>query len=500
MTRFLLASLATLCGVAGAAPPVVPVWLQPANVAAPQESVRFPSVAVSAAGDLLVLYGGTSGVEAMWNGGGGNGGAWTQLAGCGGNPQVGFDASGNAVAIWEECGSGADRLMTATRAPGLNGTWGTPVALSTPGRPAFEPRLSVNGHGDAVASWAEWADEFEVIQAATRSGSTGAWEPAVQISSTGAWAYESVSAIDERGDVAVAFTRSDPAGPIVWCAYRPAGRGWLASVQLSQPGNYGVDPDVALDREGNTIAVWNENGRGRSSYRSRATGAWEAPMSYPSNSLTHLATDSHGNAIAAWSDDASVWVSERPAGPGTAWMSPARVAAVAGAVDVHAAFDDADGAVVLWDRWASELRGTISAARRQAGVSSWTAPTSLEDVSAEMDWVRFAVDDVGDAVAVWEDYAWPRGVRSAILDSAAPSVATLTVPGRAKAGRAVRCAAAFHDLSRTTLRWQFGDGKRSTGSSVRHVYRRPGYYRVRLTATDAAGHVTSTSHPIRVVR
>jgi PKD repeat protein len=63
----------------------------------------------------------------------------------------------------------------------------------------------------------------------------------------------------------------------------------------------------------------------------------------------------------------------------------------------------------------------------------------------------------------------------------------------------VRVSATLHDLSRATARWQFGDGTAATGITVRHVYRRTGYYRIRVTATDAAGHVATTSRRIRVL-
>ncbi len=479
---------------------VAPAWLPPGEVSAPQESTRFPSVAFSRTDDVLTMYGGSSGVEAHFRPAGGREGSWARLTTCGGNPQVAFDAAGNAVALWQQCGVGEQRIMAAMRSPGLNGEWRAPVALSTPRRPASYPELSVNGQGDAVASWAEWADDFQVIQASTRSGSTGAWEQPVQLSSTGAWAYESVSAIDEQGDVVVGFTRSDPAGPIVWSAYRPAGGSWLPSVQLSQPGHYGVFPALALDALGNVVAVWSEDGQGAASFRSRLTGVWETAGPFPSGNWTHIAIGSRGNALAAWEQAGKVWVSERPAGGGSRWGGTVSVTDAEG-IAVHVAFDDADNAVVLWGRYgtSSSLVGSVSAARRSAGSSVWERPASLEIPSAEMDWVRYAVDPQGDAVAVWEDRAWPRAVRSAVLDGAAPDLA-LTVPSRGRVGRPMRSSAGVHDLSHTTVQWRFGDGKAATGTATAHAYRHPGTYRVRVTATDAAGHRTSMSSPTRIAR
>jgi hypothetical protein len=493
---------AVLLGVGGApgASRAAPIWLPPDEVSAPQESTRFPSVAVSQTGEILTVYGGSSGVEAMFRAPGGTGMSWARLATCGGDPQVAFDDAGNAIVLWLECREGGDRVMAGIRTAGRLGAWQAPVALSTPGRPAVEPVLAVNGRGDAVASWGESDREFSVVQASTRSGATGTWEPAVQLSSTGAYAYESVSAIDERGDVVVGFTRSDPAGPIVWSAYRPAIGPWLPSVQLSQPGHYGVFPGLALDAQGNVVAAWSEDGQGASSFRSRLTGVWESAGPFPSGNWTRVAIDSRGNSLAAWELAGKVWVSDRPAGGGTRWADAVSVADAEG-IAVHVAFDGADNAVVLWGRYGtSSPVGSISAARRSAGSSVWERPVSLEVPSAEMDWVRYAVTPRGDAVAVWEDRAWPRAVRSAVLDGAAPVIESLRVPSTATVGRVVRCEATVDDLSHTTRQWRFGDRRSARGGTVRHAYRRPGTYTVRVIATDAVGHRGSLSHRIRVTR
>jgi hypothetical protein len=498
--RFVLAAALGLALAASGASRVAPAWLPPDEVSAPQESVRFPSVAVSRTGEVLTVYGGSSGVEALFRAPGGTGTSWARLATCGGNPQVAIDDAGDAIVLWLECSERGDRVMAGVRTAGLLGTWQAPVALSTRGRLAVEPVLAVNGRGDAVASWGESDGEFWVVQASTRSGASGMWEPAVQLSSTGAYAYESVSAIDERGDVVVGFTRSDPAGPIVWSSYRPAGGSWLGSVQLSQPGHYGIFPAVALDGQGNAIAVWSEDGNGASSFRSRPTAVWEAAGPFPSGNWTHIAIDSRGNSLAAWEQAGGVWVSDRPAGSGSRWADAVSVTN-AEAIAVHVAFDDADNAVVLWGRYGQSYPlGSISAARRSTGSPAWESPVILESVSAEMDWVRYAVDPRGDAVAVWEDEAWPRGVRSAVLDAAGPVVESLRVPSTAKVGRVARFEARIDDLSRTTLQWQFGDRRSAQGRTVRHAYRRPGTYTVRVIATDAVGHRGSMSQRIRITR
>ena len=61
-------------------------------------------------------------------------------------------------------------------------------------------------------------------------------------------------------------------------------------------------------------------------------------------------------------------------------------------------------------------------------------------------------------------------------------------------------ARAFDPMGVRSIRWSFGDRRSATGASVSHSYRRPGRYRVRVTATDKAGNRRTISRVIRVFR
>jgi PKD repeat protein len=47
--------------------------------------------------------------------------------------------------------------------------------------------------------------------------------------------------------------------------------------------------------------------------------------------------------------------------------------------------------------------------------------------------------------------------------------------------------------------WRFGDGAHATGARPRHRFRRPGWYRVSVTVTDAFGHSATFTRRVRVV-
>jgi large repetitive protein len=74
---------------------------------------------------------------------------------------------------------------------------------------------------------------------------------------------------------------------------------------------------------------------------------------------------------------------------------------------------------------------------------------------------------------------------------------------RTKAGRRIRFRGRATDPGtgdRKRFAWRFGDGRRASGASPRHRYRRPGRYVVRLTVTDDDGGRSTDTARVRVVR
>ena len=148
-----------------------------------------------------------------------------------------------------------------------------------------------------------------IVHASTRGPVDAGWTPAAQLSSVGADAYESSPAIDDTGEAVVGWTRGDPAGPIVWTAFKPFSGAWQPAVNMSPPGSVGTD-----------ILVWDENGRGRWAMRSPASGAWSASASFPTSTVQELVVSGSGDVLASWEGDGITAV-EMQAGTAT-WGQP----------------------------------------------------------------------------------------------------------------------------------------------------------------------------------
>src|SRR5262249_29448206 len=117
-----------------------------------------------------------------------------------------------------------------------------------------------------------------------------------------------------------------------------------------------------------------------------------------------VATDRHGDAVAIWqrarSTTAVVQASRRPAGG--SWSAAADVSA-AGAFAPRVALDGHGDATAIWivgdDR---SLSGTAVGYADQRAGGAWSAPTSIADTSALAPALDVAPD--GRAVAIWLAY------------------------------------------------------------------------------------------------
>jgi len=147
-------------------------WLLPVPLSAPGANAEAPQIAIDAAGTAVAAWsceaGGPSNmvIQAALQSAGGAWGSPSEVSPPGElaeGPQVGFDAAGNAVAIWTSSKASPNVIRTSSRAPG--GGWTPPLGLSNPDRPALEPQLAFDAQGNRIAAWSRFDGTDTVIQA-----------------------------------------------------------------------------------------------------------------------------------------------------------------------------------------------------------------------------------------------------------------------------------------------------------------------------------------------
>jgi hypothetical protein len=162
---------------------------------------------------------------------------------------------------------------------------------------------------------------------------------------------------------------------------------FLTAVNISDPGQDGFEPDVAVAPDGTVVAVWTRsdgtNFRIQSASRT-ATGAWSAAqtISDPGMSASGpaLAVDPFGNAVVAYTqtDGANLRINAAFRASGGSFGTPVLVSEAgqdASAPDVS--MDSSGRALVVWQRTdGSKLR--VQASIRGAGAGgTFDSPTTL---------------------------------------------------------------------------------------------------------------------------
>ena len=309
-----------------------------------------------------------------------------------GAPQLGIDASGNAIVVWEEhsIASNAWTLWARRRTP--DGMWSTARQIDGTGAAGTmtepKPALAVSAGGSAIV----------VFEVAVAGGGKTIWSPT--------------------------FAVYSPASG--WGAPAPLHQGVLAA-QVG--GN--LNPRVAIDSMGNAVAVWTEDVGQQSSstpdfgpqvyaasYKA-STGTWSGPTilsSYLVNGFTEtadVALDEQGDAVAAWSANPA----NSPIRAMGATFDPASATWGAAAfldqcaacnsnlgIAPRAAFDSNRNAIVVWPQGQSGGTRAIYSARHAAPSGSWTEAEQLDknlatNLNASVP--RLVIDRAGNATAVW---------------------------------------------------------------------------------------------------
>jgi hypothetical protein len=196
----------------------------------------------------------------------------------------------------------------------------------------------------------------------------------------------------------------------------PSASGWeLPPTPLSPPAPNTSEPSVALDRDGNALAIWSSDSDDLLSGNvwgatAPSGGAWSGPGGMWTSDYAGppaLAAASDGDAVAAWfaqsSDGEYVQIADRDGGTG-AWAAPDGFAPQDSLGTRPAvAIDEAGNAVVVWSEYDGGV-GYVRAAWRTAG--DWSDPVTISDTddysfTGGHRQLHVAFESPGHARALW---------------------------------------------------------------------------------------------------
>jgi hypothetical protein len=218
-------------------------------------SARNPDITMDPDGNAIAVWGQSDGIDnfpaANRSPAAGSWGTAERIAQFGSNARVASDAAGNAVAVWS--GAWANRYALA-------GGWGTREDLRSLNESASETSIDLSPDGRAIAVWRQWDGTRSNVWANRYLPGNG-WGTAELIESEDADGVGPPEvAVDPAGNAVAVWEQSDGVHTSIWANQYVAGMGW-ATAELIESEDLGdaQRPRIAVDPDGNAIAVWMQN-------------------------------------------------------------------------------------------------------------------------------------------------------------------------------------------------------------------------------------------------
>jgi hypothetical protein len=330
-----------------------------------------------------------------------------------GGMALGLDRAGNAFAAWLAGNCRASGCPAATvraaRLPAGKTRWSRPQTIATAGFPGWvamdRPEIGRDRRGQPLLVWPH------------RSGI----EPSIRASSfaRGRWARPWVVkrledgrsprwvqlATNERGDAALVWanvSRVVQMPSFIEVSARLRNGRWSPTKILVEAR----DATVAIDRGGNTVAVWNGPKGIESAILRAGSSSWSRPRVIGRGFCPRLGVDGPGNFVAAWihPQHNGLEVAIRRARSG-AWGRPQVVGATPAycGPDGRPSLAVGRGGMVALAWKTAHVRGAIEATRMRLQDGRWEPPRVISRPAREISpSVAIDVDHRGTIFVVWE--------------------------------------------------------------------------------------------------
>lgn len=338
-------------------------------------------------------------------------------------PQIAFDANGNAIAVWGQSSDRAPFFISridiwANRFSAASGTWGTAQLIETDNvGSARAPQVALDANGNALAVWVQFDGTRNNIWANRFSAASGTWGAAQLIETESGNADAPQITLDADGNAIAVWDQSDGTRSNIWANhFSAAGNTWGTAQLIEAESGNARAPQVALDANGNAIAVWAQSDGTRNNIWanrfSAASGTWETAQvieTEPGNAgAPQVALDASGNAIAVWEQfDAGrsdIWANRFNAANGT-WGTAQLIETgnTGPAMFPQIALDASGNAIAVWEQFTG-TSADIWANRFSAATGTWGTAQLIETEPGNASEPQIAFDASGNAIAVWTQF------------------------------------------------------------------------------------------------
>ncbi len=328
-------------------------------------------------------------------------------------PQIAFDAAGNALAVWYQSDGTLLNIWANRYTAGVG--WGTAALIETNNAgSAYDPQIAFDAAGNALAVWDQTDGTRSSIWANRYTAGSG-WGTAELIETDNAGsAYFPQIVFDAAGNALAVWHQSDGTRFNIWANRYTAGSGW-GTAELIETDNAGnaYYPQIACDADGNALAVWQQSDGTRYNIwanRYTADAGWGMATLIETDNTgeawsPQIAFDATGNALVVWyqSDGTryNIWANRYTAGSGWGTAELIETDNTGDALSPQIAFDAAGNALAVWQQ-SDSTRINIWANRYKAGAGWGTAELIETDNTGNASYPQLAFDATGNALTVWE--------------------------------------------------------------------------------------------------
>src|SRR5262249_46361128 len=147
----------------------------------------------------------------------------TDNAGDATETRVGFDSSGNALAVWTQSDGTRNRIWSNRYTLGTG--WSTPALVETSTDDSYNPQIVVDASGNAIVAWDTFDGTTNHIFSNRYTAGSG-WGTPVQIDPNTNAATTVDIAMDSNGNALAAWTQFDGTYERIWSNRYTVGSGW----------------------------------------------------------------------------------------------------------------------------------------------------------------------------------------------------------------------------------------------------------------------------------
>ncbi len=286
---------------------------------------------------------------------------------------------------------------------------------------ASAPQIAINDSGQLTAIWALTSGENSYIKASSSANNNSSWTESQTLSSN--LPSEPQININASNSAVAVWTATTEGVPYVETSYSSdGGATWGEATTINDPPEVPhlletCVPQITINDSSRAVIVFNQtNTLGtktviQASYSSDSGASWLNP----DNILTLSAEDTNainpqiilnntGQAITVWqtnNEDNKIIQATYSTDNGENWSSPTDLSATGqDAAEPQIAMNDSGEAIAVWYR-SNGANTIVQAAYSSDGGQNWSSPINLSSTGQNAAASQIAINSSGKAIAIW---------------------------------------------------------------------------------------------------